>query len=139
MLVRLADFAADHGAIRRIRFAVFVDEQHVPASLEMDERDPQCVHVLAIADGEPIGTGRIDLTHSGKIGRVAVLAAYRGMSVGTALMERLHDVAHTAGLGRVWCNAQATAVPFYARLGYRTTGNPFQEAGIEHIEMERFL
>ncbi len=139
MLVRLADFATDHAAIRRVRFAVFVDEQRVPADLEMDERDSQCVHVLAIADAEAIGTGRIDLALSGKIGRVAVLAAYRGTGVGTALMEQLHGVAHGAGLVRVWCNAQITAAPFYSGLGYRTTGKPFQEAGIEHIEMELFL
>jgi len=39
----------------------------------------------------------------------------------------------------VWCHAQVSAVPFYLRLGYRITSEPFDEAGIEHVRMEREL
>ena len=136
MQVRIADYRADHAEIRRIRFAVFVDEQRVPAELELDERDPFCVHVLAWSGDEPVGTGRMDLDAGGKAGRVAVLAAHRGSGVGTALMEPLHGVAREAGLDSVWCNAQVSALGFYERLGYRVVSGPFNEAGIEHRRME---
>ena len=139
MLVRVADFAADYAAIRRVRFTVFVDEQRVPAELELDERDGACLHLLAFAGNEAIATGRIDIEHGGKIGRVAVLAAHRGSGVGTALMEGLHDLARDHDLPEVWCNAQVSAVPFYARLGYRIVSAPFDEAGIEHVRMTRVL
>lgn len=134
--VRTADYRADHAAIRGIRFAVFVDEQHVPAELELDERDPFCVHVLAWSGDVPVGTGRMDLGARGKAGRVAVLAAHRGGGVGTALMEALHGIAREAGLDTVWCNAQVSALGFYERLGYRVVSGPFFEAGIEHRRME---
>jgi predicted GNAT family N-acyltransferase len=39
----------------------------------------------------------------------------------------------------VWCNAQRSAVPLYEHLGYTVTGEPFDEAGIEHVRMERRL
>ena len=139
MLLRVADFTGDYAAIRRIRFAVFVDEQRVPVELELDERDRDCVHLLAFAGDEAVATGRIDLAHGGKIGRVAVLAAHRGSGVGTALMEGLHGIARDHDLPEVWCNAQITAVPFYARLGYRIVSEPFDEAGIEHVRMTRVL
>jgi predicted GNAT family N-acyltransferase len=140
MRATLADFAADYAEIRRVRFAVFVDEQRVPADIEMDDRDRHCVHVLAHDDsGRAVGTGRIDLDKDGKIGRVAVLADARGTGVGTALMQRLHAVAQHAALGSVWCNAQQSAVPFYLGLGYRITSEPFVEAGIEHVRMQRDL
>ncbi len=137
--VRTADYRADHAAIRGIRFAVFVDEQHVPAELELDERDPECVHVLAFVGDEPVGTGRVDLAAGGKIGRVAVLAAHRKRGVGRAVMRVLEGIARDASLPSVWCNAQVEALPFYERLGYRVASGVFLEAGIEHRRMERAL
>jgi predicted GNAT family N-acyltransferase len=138
LTVRIADFTGDHAEIRGIRFAVFVDEQRVPESIEIDARDPHCIHLLACDDGEPVGTGRIDLAMSGKVGRVAVVASRRGQGVGTALMEYAHCIAKNNALDKVWCNAQISAVPFYERLGYRiTSSEPFDEAGIEHVRMER--
>lgn len=139
--VAIADFDADHDAIRRIRFAVFVDEQRVPEEVELDDRDPVCVHVLAYSNGRAVGTGRIDLRPqhggAGKVGRVAVLREARGRGVGNAIMHALHRIAKERGVERVWCHAQVSAVPFYERLGYRTVGERFFEAGIEHVRMRR--
>jgi predicted GNAT family N-acyltransferase len=50
-------------------------------------------------------------------------------------MAAAHELARQRGLERVWCNAQVSAVPFYARLGYRIEGERFEEAGIEHVRM----
>jgi predicted GNAT family N-acyltransferase len=138
--VTAADFERDYEAIRFVRFTVFVDEQRVPPDIEMDDRDPHCEHLLARdGRGEPVGTGRLDVAAGGKIGRVAVLASARGSGVGTALMRALHALASERGLSAVWCNAQLTAVPFYSGLGYRTVGTTFEEAGIDHVRMEREL
>lgn len=137
LTVRIADFAADEPALRRVRFEVFVDEQRVPAEIEMDERDPECVHVLALDDDVAVGTGRIDLERGGKVGRVAVVARVRRRGVGTAVMERLHGIAAAHGLASVWCHAQIAAAPFYERLGYRSFGPVFDEADIPHVRMER--
>ena len=140
MRIERASFEADYTAIRRVRFTVFVDEQRVPEEIELDERDPLCVHILAYDDrGAPIGTGRLDVDYGGKIGRVAVLASARRGGVGTALMSRLHELAVESGLRSVWCNAQVTALAFYRGIGYRTVGEHFYEAGIEHVRMERDL
>jgi len=140
MNIIVADFARDYAAIRSVRFAVFVDEQQIPRELEMDDRDAACVHWLALDDGgTPLGTVRLDLEAGGKVGRLAVLARERGRGVGRALMERLHEHARAQRLARVWCHAQSSAAPFYTRLGYRITSEPFEEAGIAHVEMERML
>ena len=137
LVVRIADFDADLADIRTIRFTVFVDEQQVPAEMEIDDNDAHCIHLLAADNDEPVGTGRIDLEESGKVGRVAVLAPRRGQGVGTALMSLAHCVARENALETVWCNAQVSAVPFYEHLGYRiTSAEPFDEAGIPHVRME---
>jgi len=140
MNIIVADFERDYAAIRGVRFAVFVDEQQIPRELEMDDRDVACTHWLATDErGEPIGTVRLDVDARGKVGRLAVLAHVRGRGIGRALMERVHELARTRGLASVWCHAQQSAAPFYTRLGYRTTSEPFEEAGIEHVKMERDL
>jgi predicted GNAT family N-acyltransferase len=137
--VHEVDFAREHAEIRRIRYAVFVEEQHVPAAIEMDDRDPVCRHVLASIAGEPVGTGRIDLAKQGKIGRVAVVASHRRSGVGAALMDALHGIALRHGLTSAWCHAQLSAVPFYERIGYRAASDVFEEAGIPHVKMVRPL
>ena len=136
MLVRDADFSADFASIRLVRTSVFIDEQRVPLELEFDDRDERCHHVLALDGNQPIGTARLDLDYDGKVGRLAVLARHRRDGVGRALMDRLHEVARARGARRLWCHAQLTAVPFYERLGYRSLGPVFEEAGIDHVRME---
>ena len=135
-----ADFSGDALAIRQVRFTVFVDEQAVPAELEMDDRDPECFHVLALDSlGTAIGTGRIDIADGARLGRMAVLASHRGLGVGRALIEALHAHAQARGCEEVWCHAQISAQGFYERAGYVPEGDVFEEAGIEHITMRRRL
>lgn len=137
LCIREADYESDRAVLMKVRFRVFVEEQHVPPSLETDDRDPFCIHLLVFEDHEAVATGRIDLDQDGKIGRVAVLAAKRRQGIGAAIMARLHEIGKRNGLNKVWCHAQVTAVPFYERLGYQTIGETFYEAGIEHVRMER--
>ena len=139
MLVRVADFTADFTSLRRVRETVFIDEQRVPRELEFDDRDALCVHVLAFDGDLPVGTGRLDLDYGGKVGRVAVVVTHRRSGVGTAVMEALHGAARERNQSRVWCNAQLTAVPFYERLGYVSSGPVFVEAGIDHLRMDYVL
>jgi predicted GNAT family N-acyltransferase len=137
--IRLADLETDFAAIKLVRETVFWLEQRIPKDLEFDDRDVVCLHLLALERDAAIGTARLDLALGGKIGRVAVLAEHRRRGVATALMQRLHEIANERGLRSVWCNAQRSAVPLYEHLGYAVTSAPFDEAGIEHVRMERRL
>lgn len=136
MRIRDADFTADFASIRHVRSTVFIDEQRVPRELEFDERDESCRHVLAFDGDLAVGTGRLDLDYDGKIGRVAVVATHRHLGLGRAIMLRLHEIAREQRQTTLWCHAQLTAVPFYERLGYVSSGPMFLEAGIEHVRME---
>jgi len=136
--VRLAEWPGDQPALRTIRHAVFVTEQHVPEDLEWDGSDGVCRHALAEdAQGNAIGCGR--LLPDGHIGRMAVLPAWRGRGVGSALLATLVDLAREMGHRRVALNAQTGALPFYARHGFVPCGAEFEEAGIAHRAMERAL
>jgi predicted GNAT family N-acyltransferase len=123
-----------------LRREVFCVEQGVPAELEIDELDPDAIHLVAILDEKIVGTLRI-LEHEGaaKIGRVAVRAAARRAGIGGRLMERAAEIARKRGFDEIVLHAQITVAGFYRRLGYVEEGEPFEEAGIPHIAMRRKL
>lgn len=121
-----------------VRFAVFVEEQGVPAEMEEDAEDPSSTHLLARDTcGVPIGCGR--LLEGGAIGRMAVLADYRGQGIGGRLLRKLLDIATESGLSRVTLHAQCSAQGFYEQAGFRPVGSVFEEAGIPHQAMVRDL
>lgn len=133
-----ADWSRYAAAIQGIRHAVFVSEQGIPASLEWDGTDVDCVHVLALTEsGQPVATGRLQA--DGKLGRMAVLSAWRGRGIGRAILAHLLAQAQGQQLRRVYLHAQLEAVDFYRKAGFRVHGTAFEEAGITHIEMVRQL
>lgn len=124
--------------LRKVREAVFVLEQGVPAALEWDGLDAACHHVIARnAAGAPIGTGR--LTPDRRIGRMAVLREWRGHGVGDALLLALLEQARALGWPEVSLHAQVSAESFYVRHGFVPQGERFEEAGIQHQTMRRAL
>ena len=127
---------------RAIRTAVFVDEQKVPLALERDAADVDAVHALARNRlGLAVGTGRLLAAdgpgHPSRIGRMAVSRGLRGANIGREMLEALMAAAGRRGDEEVMLHAQASAIGFYRRAGFAAHGEPFEEAGIGHLEMRR--
>ena len=117
-----------------IRYAVFVDEQKVPAEIELDDWDALSLHALALdAQGRVLGTGR--LLPDGHIGRMAVLQSARGQGVGSALLRALLQAARARGDREVVLSAQTHAMPFYEKAGFIAEGDDYDDAGIPHRQM----
>jgi predicted GNAT family N-acyltransferase len=138
--VRLAESDADRRTCMRLRWTVFVEEQNVPPSLEVDEHDAKgAVHVLALLDAVPAGAGRFVMVEPGiaQIGRMAVVDDARGQGVGTALLRFLESEARRQGAKRLTLNAQVSARGFYEKAGYQASGGIFDDAGIPHVRMHR--
>ncbi|TFZ00903.1 YbgC/FadM family acyl-CoA thioesterase [Ramlibacter henchirensis] len=132
---RWADLGKDASAIRT---SVFVEEQRIPAEMEWDEADEDAVHAVAYNRlGQPVATGRLLQARPGeaKVGRMAVHQVLRGSGLGRQVLQALSDAAAAHGDTRVVLHAQRTAEDFYRRLGFQPQGEPFDEAGIPHIEM----
>lgn len=134
--IELGGWDALRDAALPLRFAVFVDEQRVPAELEVDEFDPQSLHALARSrNGDVIGTAR--LLPDGHIGRIAVARAQRGRGIGAALVLAMMQAAKARGDTVIKLSAQTHVVPFYARFGFAVSGEPYDDAGIPHVAMQR--
>ena len=124
-------------AIMMIREKVFVEEQNVSMEEEMDGLDDQCWFALAVDDSDsPIGTGR--LLPSGKVGRMAVLREYRNQGIGSAILNKLINVASSQSISNLYLHGQTHAIKFYNKHGFVEEGQEFDEAGIPHYKM-RFI
>ncbi len=125
-----------------IRRQVFIEEQHIPADMEWDSADASCLHALARNRfGVPLATGRL-LEHVpgvAKIGRMAVQRPMRGTQIGRQVLDALMAEAKQQGYREVLLHAQLSAENFYLRAGFQRRGQPFEEAGIGHVEMVRAL
>jgi predicted GNAT family N-acyltransferase len=138
--VRRARGAGERDAAIALRQLVFCEEQGVPRELELDGRDEDALHIVAVRGGEVIGTCRVLLDGAtAKLGRMAVASAERGRGLGSSLLEAAEREAVAAGAARVALHAQEQARELYAANGYRPYGEPFEQAGIPHIAMEKTL
>ena len=135
--LRLLDWQSAQPAAKRIRFAVFVEEQGVPADLEMDDMDAKCIHALAYGDGRAVATGR--LLPDGHLGRMAVLKEWRGRGAGRAILRQLIDAARARGDREVLLSSQVHALGFYRAEGFAPEGAVYEEAGIPHQAMRLVL
>jgi predicted GNAT family N-acyltransferase len=138
--IELMSWENARGEASRIRFEVFVEEQGVPRDIELDERDAHCVHALAYEHGKAVGTGRLlppeeNAPAVAHIGRMAVLAEYRGRGIGSRILESLIDKARKRGEKQVALSAQVHAVEFYRSHGFQPMGEIYDDAGIPHRKM----
>jgi len=122
--------------IAAIRYAVFVDEQDVDAAIEWDDYETVAEHVLLVDEGRPIGTARVRRTDDAlKCERIAVRASARGAGWGQRLMDVCKTIARERGIDECVLHAQRRVAEFYRRQGYVVVSEPFEEAGIPHVEM----
>lgn len=122
-----------------VRRKVFVIEQEVDEREEFDEFENNSIHFLAFYGGNVCGTARWRFTNNGvKLERFAVLPEARGQGVGQSLVAAVlqdirQDVENSGKL--LYLHAQLTAVPLYAKFGFKKHGEVFDECNILHQKM----
>lgn len=124
-----------------LRREVFIEEQGVPEAHEVDGLDPDCIQFLAIVDHETVGTARLRQKAPSvfKVERVCVRRPFRASGVGARLMAYVESVAEARHADTLVLAAQVDVIRFYERLGYVRQGQMFEEAGIDHVMMDKKL
>ena len=140
--VRTGDWNTLGRDAARLRTAVFVREQGIPADVEADALDASARHaVLYNRLGQPVATGRLlqQAPGVGRIGRMAVDRSVRVAQWGRVLLAALVEAARARGDTQVQLHAQCSAQGFYERAGFTVAGAPYEEAGLAHVLMTQAL
>ncbi len=145
--------AAELYEILKSRFSVFVIEQGI-RYLDEDGIDLTATHVALHRKGQVVAYARLfddysdartydeaihnlPAQHVIRVGRM--LTTEHGKGFGRILMMHIIAEAKRQGADILRLHAQTQAVPFYKHFRFRAVGEPFLEADIPHILMERRL
>jgi predicted GNAT family N-acyltransferase len=124
----------------KIRHLVFVNEQHVPLELEIDNEE-RADYFVGYLDQTPVATARVTSQKDGAwhIQRVAVLIEYRQRGFASQILRYIEQVARKEQVPYLTLGAQDQAQGFYLKLGYQVIGDGFVDAGIKHHQMNKKL
>ena len=123
-----------------LREAVFCGEQGVTFDGDRDGRDREAVQLIALEDGELVGTCRVLLQGGdAKFGRLAVKRDRRGRGIGRSLLEAAEAEARAGGAQRMGLAAQTGAIGMYVAAGFKAYGAEYEDEGIPHRNMEKAL
>jgi predicted GNAT family N-acyltransferase len=124
----------------RLRHDVFCGEQGVPEREELDGRDGEAVHLVAVENGRVLATCRLLFVGATvQFSRLAVVRDARRHRIATRLLALADDETRAGGARRLVLHAQTYARSLYDAAGYEPRGRVFMEAGIEHVAMEKLL
>jgi len=123
-----------------LRTVVFVEEQRVPLAEEIDGLDDQATHLVALDGEELVATCRLlaDGTTI-KLGRMVVAKERRREGIASEMLRVADEQSKLLGGEQIRLAAQTYATALYEQAGYAAYGEPFPDAGIEHIWMSKQL
>lgn len=120
-----------------LRNRVFIIEQHCVYP-DLDYKDQQAIHLQGYMGNVLVAYCRIfmpcAIRQEASIGRVSVDAGHRRSGYGRKLMKRALDI---IGDEPISISAQLYLEEFYRSFGFISVGEPFSDAGILHIKMNK--
>jgi len=141
LIVKKVETPQELNDAQEVRHQVFTEEQGIKREMDINGLDQNSDHIIAYDNNIPIGTARIRYKNGiqAKLERIAVLKRYRGQGIGKRIIAASLGLAKTKGALEVTLDSQQSAAGFYEKLGFRQTGEPFEEVGIPHVVMTRKL
>lgn len=124
-----------------IRKRVFVEEQGISETLDLDGNDSSALHIIVKNGDIAVGTIRIRFldNRQAKLERMAILKPSRGAGIGKGIITFLEEELRRRGIEQIALHAQYYVKDFYTKCGFRETGLPFLDADIQHIRMEKAI
>jgi predicted GNAT family N-acyltransferase len=126
----------------KIRRNVFVEEQGINSELVFDgDNDIKVKNIIVRNNKIALGAARIRFigNSTAKLERMAVEADFRHSGIGKGIIKYIIKHLHDNHVNILMLHAQKPVVSFYKACGFRESGLPFFEVGIEHTKMEMDL
>ncbi len=142
-IIRIAETDAELKEYFRIRNEVFVEEQKIFPETDIDEHDPNSVHIIAVdsSNMNVVGVVRCYVAEGDTWfgGRLGALPDYRNGRVGSRLVRFAVSTAKSRGCRKFLAYIQPNNVRFFERLDWQKVGEPIIYQGIKHQMMEANL
>ncbi len=140
MEIKIAETQREFFGLFQLRTQVFVIEQHVELQIEQDTKDFDAIHYIALHNNQVIGCLRILIDNDFvSVGRVAIKKEFRNQQIGSKLIKAIESHPTVIEKGCISIHSQISAKDFYLKLGYQIIGEPYIEANIMHVLMEKKL
>lgn len=126
--------------ILKTRSEIFVVEQDCVYK-DLDDKDQNAIHVFCWNDeGRVAGCLRVFMRDAengvAQIGRVVTLV--HGIGIGGKLLsEGVRIATESLNAKKIYLEAQAYAIGYYAKEGFEVVSDEFLEDGIPHVQMEK--
>lgn len=125
--------------IRELRYEILRKPHGMPlfSTTFPGDEDESTIHLLALAEGQLVGcaTLYVDESEAMQLRGMAVAIDWQRRGIGHRMGETAKEIATSRGK-RMWCNARFSAIEFYERLGWVTSGSFFDVPMIgQHIVM----
>lgn len=109
---------------------------------DIDDLDKRATHFCLHYQQELAGYARlrvIDNASIGKIERVVIDKAHRGKGLAGELMQAQMDWIrqHATTVSMLKLSAQLEVLPFYQKWGFSKAGEPYDDAGVIHVDMQK--
>jgi len=125
-----------------LRWQILRQPWDQPPGSEKDQLEQTSFHIMAVADNQIIGVGRLH-TVGDKVFQIRYMAVderFRNIGVGTAVLEAIEKQAVFLGATKIVLDAREKAIGFYEKKGYRITAPSHTLFGvIKHFKMEKSI
>ena len=103
--------------------------------------EAESLHLVAVREGVVVGCVlfKPDGGTGGRLFQMAVDPEVQGQGLGRKLVIALEEHLAGEGVERIELHSRGYAIGFYERLGYTCFGEPYEEVGIPHRNMEKAL
>ena len=140
--LKIAKHSTDFEQAFNLRWVLLRKPWNQPRGSEQDELEQESIMVIAMENGEAVGTGRVHMAADGmaQIRYMAVQEEMQGKGVGKEILRMLEQKINKQGAQKVFLNSRENAVKFYLANGYRLVKEVDSLYGvIRHFLMEKDL
>lgn len=141
IIKKFQDLSADElYGILQLREAVFTFEQKVEEE-DLDGEDQPAYHIFIKKGAQVVACGRFFTPGSRYdksiyFGRFVVAKDHRGQGLAQKIFQGFMDYAtHHYPESEITLSSQCYIKGFYEKYGFQVIGEPYDEAGIDHIKM----
>ena len=127
----------------QLRYELFFAEHNLPYSTVFSDRQKNSYHAAITIDDTVFAYGELVPTDNlvYRIRQMVVHPDYQRQGFGRKILSSLSELAQNQGAIALTLDARLTAIAFYQKLGFETSGQEFPSTttGVMHIAMNRTL